>query len=130
MKIDYSNEQGEFLTLDLSNQKEPTIIMNPQVYYVNYTPNPDMLTWTCDHTFDQILELYNANKNVVARGTVGDFEFEGMQIPAQTRLFRLHKIMADRIEFTDTEFTDGTMETLILRHTNTEEITVRSLDVH
>ena len=131
INFEYYNEQtGEKLGVNLpSNESNSAEKEKSAIYYVDYY-SENLLDWTSTKTYEEIIKAYESGKNVVARSTVEAQNFEGVEIEAQTRLIRLHKITPQTIEFTDIDFKDGIMEATKVTHTIDNIITITSLDVH
>lgn len=132
INFEYYNEQtGEKLGVNLPNSEENNGNKKEKsnIFYIDYY-SENLLDWTASKTFNEIIEAYEDDKNVVARSTVEAQNFEGVEIEAQTRLLRLHKITSERVEFIDVDFKDGDMETIKVTHTIDNIITIRSLVVH
>ena len=132
INFEYYNEQtGEKFNVNLPNNEESNDNKKEKsnVFYIDYY-SENLLDWTSTKTYKEIIKAYEDDKNVIARSTVEAQNFEGVEIEAQTRLLRLHKVTSETVEFIDVDFKDGNMEATKVTHTIDNIITVRSLVVH
>lgn len=121
----YNSETGESFSACIGDDAK----IGGALYYVDYESS-DFLNWTSVTTFDDIIDAYNSGETIIARIEANGQNENGTIFDNVTALFNISKITPEKIEFTNTDFDNGYLNTIKITHTLNNEITVNSLTVH